>query len=544
MSEIKNSKWAIRLPIIVAATLASGIFIGAKMFGTESQKNDPMSSSNKFRDVIHYVSSEYVDTVNTDELTDEAITKMLEKLDPHSVYIPPKDIDMAKAQLKSDFEGIGIEFQIMKDTLMVAGVIPTGPSEQVGLMAGDKILKVDDKNVASVKLTNDDVFKYLRGKKGTKVKVSIKRRNVINLLEFIITRDKIPTFSVEAAIMVDDKTGYIKVNRFAEKTYDEFKKGLTDLKAKGVKRLVLDLRGNPGGYMDHATRMADEFLSGDKLIVFTKGKQSRYNQEHRCFIPGDFEKGPIIVLVDEGSASASEIVSGALQDNDRALIVGRRSFGKGLVQMPIPLGDNSEIRLTISRYYTPSGRSIQKPYTKGDGDAYEMDLANRYKKGEFFSPDSIKFDKKLQYLTSKGRKVYGGGGIMPDIFVPRDTSMFSPYLGELFGRGCIRDFTFEYVVNNKKTLEAIAFDKFKSEFKITDEMLKDLIKLGEKEKIKYVEKDFNRSKEYLKNILKSMIARGIWNMNGYYQISLEKDEVFIQAMKLFDKADKIEKGKF
>ncbi|TAH28461.1 MAG: PDZ domain-containing protein, partial [Cytophagales bacterium] len=297
MSEIKNSKWAIRLPIIVAATLASGIFIGAKMFGTESQKNDPMSSSNKFRDVIHYVSSEYVDTVNTDELTDEAITKMLEKLDPHSVYIPPKDIDMAKAQLKSDFEGIGIEFQIMKDTLMVAGVIPTGPSEQVGLMAGDKILKVDDKNVASVKLTNDDVFKYLRGKKGTKVKVSIKRRNVINLLEFIITRDKIPTFSVEAAIMVDDKTGYIKVNRFAEKTYDEFKKGLTDLKAKGVKRLVLDLRGNPGGYMDHATRMADEFLSGDKLIVFTKGKQSRYNQEHRCFIPGDFEKGPIIVLV-------------------------------------------------------------------------------------------------------------------------------------------------------------------------------------------------------------------------------------------------------
>ncbi len=544
MSENKNSSWAIRLPIIVAATLACGVFIGAKMFGNETKANDPMSAASKFRDIIHIISSDYVDTVNTDELTDEAISKMLEKLDPHSVYIPPKDIDMAKSQLKSDFEGIGIEFQILKDTLMVSGVIPTGPSEQVGLMAGDKILKVDDKNIANVKLTNEDVFKYLRGKKGTKVKIGIKRRNESKLLDFTITRDKIPTFSVEAAIMVDDKTGYIKVNRFAEKTYDEFKKGLTELKTKGVKRMILDLRGNPGGYMDHAIRMSDEFLSGDKMVVFTKGKQARYNQEHRCMFPGDFEKGPVIVLVDEGSASASEIVSGALQDNDRALIVGRRSFGKGLVQMPIALGDNSEIRLTISRYYTPSGRSIQKPYTKGDGDAYEMDLANRYKKGEFFSSDSIKFDKKLQYFTLKNRKVYGGGGIMPDIFVPRDTSMFSSYLGELFNRGCIRDYTFEYIVTNKKTLENMPFASFKSDFKITDDMLKDLVKLGEKEKIKFVEKDFNKSKEYLRNVLKSMIARGIWQMQGYYQIALEKDEVFLQAMKLFGKAENIEKGKF
>lgn len=544
MSEIKNSKWAIRLPLIVAITLIGGIFIGAKMFGNETKGNDPLRSANKFRDIIHYISSEYVDTVNTEELTDEAITKMLEKLDPHSVYIPPKDIDMAKAQLESDFEGIGIEFQIMKDTLLVSGVIPTGPSEQVGLNAGDKIMKVDDKNIFNIKLTNQDVFKYLRGKKGTKVKVSIKRRGVAKLMDFTITRDKIPTFSVDAAIMIDEQTGYIKVNRFAQKTYEEFKKGLTELKAKGVKRMVLDLRGNPGGYMDHATKMADEFLSGDKMIVFTKGKQSRYNQEHRCYIPGDFEKGAVIVLVDEGSASASEIVSGALQDNDRGLVVGRRSFGKGLVQMPIPLGDNSELRLTISRYYTPSGRSIQKPYSKGDGDSYEMDLSNRYKKGEFFNQDSIKFDKKLQFKTSKGRTVYGGGGIMPDYFVPRDTSMLTNYLGELYNKGIIREYTLEYIFANKKELEKMPFETFKKTFEITDAMLKDLIAMGEKEGAKFVEKDYNRSKEYIKNQVKSLIARGVWKNEGFYSIYLEKDEVFLQAMKLFDKAEKIEKGKF
>lgn len=544
MTEINNSKWAIRLPLIIALTLIGGIFIGAKMFGNETKGNDPLRSSNKFRDIIHYITSEYVDTVNTEELTDEAIAKMLEKLDPHSVYIPPKDIDMAKAQLESDFEGVGIEFQIMKDTLLVSGVIPTGPSEQVGLIAGDKIMKVDDKNIFNIKLTNQDVFKYLRGKKGTKVKVSIKRRNVSKLLDFTITRDKIPTFSVDAAIMTDSQTGYIKVNRFALKTYEEFKKGLSELKAKGVKRIVLDLRGNPGGYMDNATKMADEFLSGDKMVVFTKGKQTRYNQEHRCYIPGDFEKGPVIVLVDEGSASASEIVSGALQDNDRALVVGRRSFGKGLVQMPIPLSDNSELRLTISRYYTPSGRSIQKPYLKGDGDSYEMDLSNRYKKGEFFNQDSIKFDKKLQYKTSKGRTVYGGGGIMPDIFVPRDTSMLTNYLGELYNKGVIREYTLEYVFANKSNLEKMSLDTFKKSFDITDTMLKDLISMGEKEGAKYVEKDYLRSKEYIKNQVKSLIARGVWKNEGFYSIYLENDEIFIQALKLFDKAEKIEKGKF
>ena len=316
MSEIKNSKWVVRLPIIVAITLAGGIFIGAKMFSNTTNGNDLNKSANKFRDILFYINSEYVDTVNTEQLTEDAINKMLEKLDPHSVYIPPKDMDMAKAQLEGDFEGIGIEFQIIKDTLYVVTPISGGPSEAVGLQAGDKILKVDDKNVASVKLTTQDVFKYLRGKKGTKVKVSILRRTVKNLLDFTITRDKIPTFSVDVAYMVDKETGYIKVNRFSANTYIEFKKSLTDLKAKGMKKMILDLRGNPGGYMDRATNMADEFLDGNKLIVFTKAKQPRYSNETRAYINGDFEKGAVIVLIDEGSASASEIVSGALQELD------------------------------------------------------------------------------------------------------------------------------------------------------------------------------------------------------------------------------------
>lgn len=543
MSEIKNSSAIIRLPIIIAITLIGGIFIGAKMFNSGTQANDISKSANKFRDIISLINTEYVDTVNTDQLTEEAINKMLEKLDPHSVYIPPKDMDMAKAQLEGDFEGIGIEFQILKDTLIVVTPISGGPSEAVGLQAGDKIVMVDGKNIANVKLSTQDVFKYLRGKKGTKVSLSIVRRGQKKLLEFTITRDKIPTFSVDVAYMVDAEVGYIKVNRFTANTYNEFKKAMTDLKAKGMKKLLLDLRGNPGGYMDRATQMVDEMLDGNKMIVFTKSKQPRYNQETRAYMNGMFEKGPIIVLIDEGSASASEIVSGALQDNDRALIVGRRSFGKGLVQMPIPLGDNSELRLTISRYYTPSGRSIQKPYVKGEED-YNMDLYNRYKHGEFFSADSIKFDEKSKYKTVKGRTVYGGGGIMPDIFIPRDTSMFTPYLNQLFNSGIVREYTLEYGFSKKKDLEKMPFEQFKKSFVVTDEMLEEINKMAKKSDIKFNEKEFNRSKEYIKNQVKALIARSVWKNEGFFPIFNEQDEMFNKALMMFDKAENIEKGKF
>jgi carboxyl-terminal processing protease len=541
--EIKNSKSMIRLPIILAITLAGGIFIGAKMFSSNTNVNDVSKSFLKFREILSYINNEYVDTVNTEMLTEEAINKMLEKLDPHSVYIPPKDIDMAKAQLEGDFEGIGIEFQILKDTLFVVTPISGGPSEAVGLQSGDKIIQVDDKNIASIKLSNQDVFKYLRGKKGTKVKVSILRRKVAKILEFTIVRDKIPTFSVDVAYMLDKEIGYIKVNRFAANTYTEFKKALLELKSKGLKKLILDLRGNPGGYMDKATQMSDEFLDGNKLIVFTKSKNARYNQESRAYITGDFEKGPVIVLIDEGSASASEIVSGALQDNDRALVVGRRSFGKGLVQMPITLSDNSELRLTISRYYTPSGRSIQKPYAKDKDDEYEMDLFKRYKHGEFFTADSIKFDEKLKYKTLKGRTVYGGGGIMPDVFVPRDTSMFSPYMNELFNSGVIREYTLEYGFNHKNELSKQSFKNFKEKFEVKDEMLNELIEMGKKSKIEFKQKDFERSKPYLKNQIKAFIARTIWKSEGFYPIYNEYDEIFKQSIQLFSKAEALEAEK-
>jgi len=543
MSEIKNSASIIRLPIIIAITLVGGIFIGAKMFNTGTQVNDISKSANKFRDIISYINSEYVDTVNTDQLTEEAINKMLEKLDPHSVYIPPKDMDMAKAQLEGDFEGIGIEFQILKDTLYVVSPISGGPSEAVGLQAGDKIVQVDSKNIASIKLSTQDVFKYLRGKKGTKVNLSIQRKGQKKWLDFTITRDKIPTFSVDVAYMINSEVGFLKVNRFTANTYNEFKKGMTDLKAKGMKKLILDLRGNPGGYMDKATQMVDEMLDGNKLIVFTKSKQSRYNTETRANTSGIFEKGPVIVLIDEGSASASEIVSGALQDNDRALIVGRRSFGKGLVQMPISLGDNSELRLTISRYYTPSGRSIQKPYLKGEDD-YNMDIVNRYKHGEFFNADSIKFDDKLKYKTTKGRTVYGGGGIMPDIFIARDTSMFTGYLNQLFNSGVIREYTLEYGFNKKKELEKMSLEQFRKSFEVTDAMLADINKQAQKAEIKFNESDFNRSKEFIKNQVKALIARSVWKNEGFYPVFNEQDEMFNKAMNLFDKAAAIEQGKF
>lgn len=542
MSNIKNSASIIRLPIIIAITLICGIFIGAKMFNHGNKVNDIPRFASKFKDILYHIQTKYVDTVNTKQLTEEAINKMLEKLDPHSVYIRQEEIQMARAQLESNFEGIGVEFQIIKDTILVVTPISGGPSEAVGIQAGDKIVKVDDKVVAGTKLTNADVFRYLRGKKGTKVKLGIARRGQKKLLDFVVTRDKIPTFSVDVSYMINSEVGYIKVSRFSESTYDEFKRGLIQLQAKGMKKLILDLRGNPGGYMDRATRMADEFLDGNKLIVYTKGKLNSYNTEHRSYQGnGIFEKGPVIVLIDEGSASASEIVSGALQDNDRALIVGRRSFGKGLVQMPIDLGDSTELRLTISRYYTPSGRSIQKPYGKSEDD-YGSDLFNRYKHGEFFVADSIKFDQNLKYKTLRGRTVYGGGGIMPDMFIPRDTSMYTNYLSALFNSGVIRDYTFEYGFSKGKELEKMGFEKYKSEFVVSDAMLKEIVKMGEKAEVKFNQKEYDKSKVFLRNQVKALIARSVWKSEGYYPIINEIDEMVPKALTLFDKAEKIEKG--
>jgi carboxyl-terminal processing protease len=542
VKKISNSGFYIKLPVFIALALVCGIFIGAIMSG-KSGKYNIAQNYMKFAEILNYVEKDYVDTVNIEDLVDYSIVKMLEKLDPHTAYIPKKDIEIARSQLEGDFEGIGIEFNIIKDTIYVVAPISGGPSESVGLMAGDKIIKVDDQNVGGQNITNAEVFSKLRGKKGTKVKVTVLRKTMQNPLDFVITRDKIPTYSVDVSYMIDPVTGYIKISRFSANTYTEFKEALTMLKSKGMKQLMLDLRDNPGGYMDKATKIADEFLADRKLIVYTDGKDSRYDSKAEAYLNGAFEKGPIIVLVNEGSASASEIVSGALQDHDRALIIGRRTFGKGLVQMPIPLSDGSELRLTISRYYTPSGRSIQKPYNPNNAEDYNAELLNRYKHGEFFHADSIKFVDSLKYKTENGRTVYGGGGIMPDIFVPRDTSAFTPYLIELFNKNIIREYTLDYYSNNRKDLEKISFEEFQKNFEITDKMLAEVINLATASDIPLKESEFRKSKTFLKQNIKAYIARGIWGNKGFFPIINQTDEIYTTALKSFEKAKNVEKGK-
>lgn len=539
MSKNKNSDFQIRLPIFITLAVAAGILIGATMAGGDNSTNNLISSYLKFKDILTYVQRDYVDEVDTDELVEIAITKMLEELDPHSVYIPAEELEMAKADLEGEFEGIGIEFNIFKDTIYVVSPLSGGPSEAVGLMSGDKIVKVDGETVAGIGIDNMDVMELLRGPKGSTVEVSVKRRNADKLLNFTITRDKIPQESVEASYMVDDEIGYIKISRFAATTYDEFREALSELKAEGMTKMILDLRGNPGGYLDRAVNIADEMLSDNKLIVYTEGKQPRYNTEARAYKDGLFEENPVIVLIDEGSASASEIVAGALQDNDRGLIVGRRSFGKGLVQMPVPLDDGSELRLTISRYYTPSGRSIQKPY-EGGHEEYSQDLYNRFQHGEMFTKDSIHFNDSLKYETSKGRIVYGGGGIMPDYFIPLDTSRnVGNFFSELITTNVFREYTLLYYETHKDRLEKMTYEKYYEDFEVTDKMLGELVSMAKDAGIEYDKEEFEESKPILKSRIKAWVGRSVWGNDAFYQIIYQDNEIFQRALELFDEAEKL-----
>lgn len=537
MSSSNNSRFSIRLPIFLTLAVSAGILIGATMADGDTSKNNLFTGFQKFREILTYVERDYVDEVNTEKLVEEAIEGVLDNLDPHSVYIPAEDLEVAKSQLEGEFDGIGIEFNIVKDTIYVVAPLSGGPSEEVGLQSGDKIVKVDGEVVAGTNITNGDVFNLLRGPKGSEVEVSIKRNGRSNLVDYTIMRDKIPQYSIDVSYMVNDKVGYVKISRFSATTHDEFKSAVAKLKKEGMQKLILDLQNNPGGYMDRAVNIVDEMLADNKLIVYTKGKQSRFSTEARAYKDGMFEKRPVIVLIDEGSASASEIVSGALQDNDRALIVGRRSYGKGLVQLPITLSDESELRLTISRYYTPSGRSIQKPYD--DTDEYGTDILKRFEHGEFFHADSIEYNDSLKYKTLKGRTVYGGGGITPDYFVALDTSMNSAYLGKLSYSNTLREYTYQYVEDNRKKLERMSFDDYYDNFEVTDKMLDELIALGNKNKAPYNEEHFQRSKELIKIYVKAFIARGIWKSDGFYPIFNETNEIFQQALKLFPEAEKL-----
>ena len=497
--------------------------LAAFIFAVVTPKLNAQSSDQgrKFDALLSIISQAYVDTTNQKELTEDAIRAMLKDLDPHSVYLDAEELKQVNEPLVGKFEGIGVQFQLVDDTIMVTQVIAGGPSEKLGIRAGDRIVKIDGENVTNIKLTNRDVLKRLRGDKGTKVTVSMFRRDEKELTDFTITRDKIPLYSVDATYMATPDIGYIKISRFADSTVFEFRAALETLKSQGMKSLVLDLQGNGGGYLNRAIELADEFLAADKLIVYTQGRiQSRMENYSTAY--GGWEKGKVVILVDESSASASEIVTGALQDHDRALVVGRRTYAKGLVQKPFSLPDGSAVRLTIARYYTPSGRCIQKAYGKGEkGDEdYDADLSNRMLHGELYSADSIKFIDSLKYFTDAKRTVFGGGGIMPDVFIPLDTSMNSKYYDDLRRKGILADFAFNYADDNRSSLLKNYPDvkTFKNNFQLTPEILYKLFAYAEKKDVKKDELQYATSERLIKTQIKALIARDLWNTNAYHFI--------------------------
>jgi carboxyl-terminal processing protease len=515
--------------------------------GTFSQYN-PTETTLKFEEVFGYLKSNYVDEFNGSAITDAAIVAMLKELDPHTYLIPKEEVQESNERIDGSFVGVGIQFRIIEDTLTVINTIEGGPCEKVGIKAGDKIIGVDGENIAGVNLANNGVRERLLGEKGTLVVLSIKRKSEKNILDFDVRRDNIPLYSVASHYMATEKTGYIKVTSFARTTPEELIAALEDLKNQGMKNLILDLQGNGGGLLHVAKFMADEFLSDDKLIVYSEGRsQPRSNliaddldgrrRPYHKNAKGTFEKGKLVILIDETSASASEIVAGALQDWDRALIIGRRSYGKGLVQRPYKLSDGSELRVTIARYFTPSGRFIQKPYDEGV-DAYKDDYMNRYNNGEFMHKDSIKLPDSLQFKTLKlERTVYGGGGIMPDIFVPLDTSEMTDLYRNISRKGIINTFTFSYVDKNRESLNQKykSFEDFSANFNPELEIMTDFWALAKEEEIEYNEDEYNTSKKLINTLLKARIASNLWDSSKFYPIyNGVENEIFIEALKIIE----------
>ncbi|KPK82284.1 MAG: peptidase S41 [Bacteroides sp. SM23_62_1] len=493
----------------------------------------------KFSQLLNWVDKYYVDSVNKNELVEKAIVEMLKSLDPHSTYLNKEEVRQMNEPLQGNFEGIGISFNILDDTIFVINPIPGGPSEKVGILAGDRIVQIDGENVAGIGIKNSDVFAKLRGTKGTKVTVAVKRRTVQELMDFTITRDKIPIFSLDASYIIDDKIGYIKLNRFSFTTLDEFQDALSDLQKKGIEDLILDLSNNGGGYLDVAVKLADQFLEDQKLIVYTQGDKHP-KRTYLATSRGDFEKGRLVVIIDEGSASASEIVAGAIQDWDRGIIVGRRSFGKGLVQNPMILIDSSMVRLTIARYYTPTGRLIQKPYDKGF-DEYSNDLMNRLTNGELISADSIVFPENLKYQTlTTQRTVYGGGGIMPDYFTPFDTSYQSPYFNKLLNQGILNLFVLNYVDDNRGDLHSDypEFDVFNKQFFVSDKLINQLIKYAEEEGLELNPEGLSKSKEQIRLLMKAYMARDLWNTSEFYQIINTRNNSVVKAVEILQDTEK------
>lgn len=478
----------------------------------------------------------YVDTINDTKLADQAVVSILGELDPHSTYMSADEVAEMNEPLEGNFDGIGIAFNIISDTLYVIETIAGGPSEKVGIIPGDRIISVNDSTIAGVKLTTKEIMKRLRGPKGTMVEVQVVRNALPTPFHFKIKRDKIPIYSLDASYMVDKNTGYIRLSRFGATTAEEFNVALKKLQAQGLKNLILDLEGNGGGYMSAATEIADQFLSKDKLIVYMEGAhQPRSNDISTQ--KGLFEQGKLVVLVDEYSASASEIVAGAVQDWDRGIIVGRRTFGKGLVQRQFPLPDASMIRLTVARYYTPSGRSIQRPYTKGHQTDYYKELIDRYNNGEMMNADSIHFPDSLKYTTLvNNRIVYGGGGIMPDYFVPVDTTQYSDYSGKINAIGITNRLALNIVDKQRNDLLAKYpnIDKFRDNFEVSDELLKKMTDMATEEKIEYNENQFLKSKDILKRRIKLYIARDLYNTEAFFKLLNQENDIFKKGLEIIN----------
>ena len=531
-------RWSLSLKSLTGMVLFS-LFLGAGAVQAQDVQGDMV----KFGRLLRLIDTYYVDSTNVDKLTEDAIVSVLAKLDPHSVYISKEEVDKMNEPLVGSFEGIGISFNIFRDTLMVVTTIPGGPSEKVGLMPGDRIMVVDGKPVAGIGLKNSDVMDMLRGDKGTRVDLAIQRKRNSKLIDFTIIRDKIPLYSLDASYMLNDETGYIKINRFAATTTDEFLTAIRDLKHNpGLKSLVLDLRGNGGGYLKSAIELADQFLGDKRLVVYTQGiNDSR--KDYKATALGEFEQGRVVVLIDEGSASASEIVTGAIQDWDRGIVIGRRSFGKGLVQQPFPLTDGSIIRLTTAHYYTPSGRCIQKPYNDGL-QAYQEDYFNRFENGELFSADSIHFDKNQTFATLKNKRtVYGGGGIMPDVFVPLDTSANYVLYNQVIRKNILNTSVLSYLDEHRDALQKNypAFAGYNKNFEVGDDLIDEMIVEADQEKIEKTDESVAFAKPLMKKQVKALIARDLYGPGYYYQVINQDEDIIKKAIEVLDNASKYDK---
>ena len=527
-----NKKRDILLPILIASSLIVGILIGLQLRENDIKRSRLFSSkSDKLNAIMNYIEEEYVDTIAKDSLVEKTIPLMMSNLDPHSVYIPAKELDGVNESLDGEFTGIGVEFNMPKDTIVVLNTIPGGPSQKVGIMSGDRIVKINDTLVAGIKFAQDQIMKRLRGVTGSKVKVSVRRLGVAQLINFSITRGKIPVKSVDVAYMVEPRVGYIKISKFAKDTYEEFVQALDKLHNQGMTKVIMDLRGNTGGYLDQAVKIVNEFLPEGSLIVYTQGK-ARPRQNLYAESNGAAKKDELVILIDEESASASEIVAGAIQDNDRGMIIGRRSFGKGLVQEQASLTDGSAIRLTVARYYTPTGRSIQKPYKLGDGVDYYMDLNKRYAHGEMANQDSIKQNEKLKYKTPSGKIVYGGGGIMPDIFVPLDTVGVGNFYKKVYEQSLIFKFTADFSDKHRHDLQKITSLRNLKAYLTGHNLMGQFVQFAVNNGVYPKGRELGQSYKLIDAQIKAFIGRNTpLNDEGFYPFIEPIDNVLKRAIK-------------